>query len=229
MLAAKHMRALETEPKSHCAEREGAASNKTKKNRKYIRVRGSICGSQWHTFKRREDPRPGTIRRRAALARPIMSFPLWTMDCRRIRRCWDEWLPLARGRFHAVLARKHEGFRCPATHRFWSLSPKWVFSWIPFFELPRRGGFVRSWAESRAESGSVAILARVRATLPPPLQFHSRRAPRPTPLVAAGRPSAGSSSSWPAAIGYGSTRPRPAPIPDGQTLWPASAAPETRA
>jgi hypothetical protein len=34
-----------------------------------------------------------------------------------------------------------------------------VFSWIPFFELSRRGGFVRSWAERRAESGSMAILA----------------------------------------------------------------------
>jgi len=42
----------------------------------------------------------------------IMSFPLWTMDGRGIRRGWAECLPLASGRFCPFLGRKPGHSRC---------------------------------------------------------------------------------------------------------------------
>lgn len=63
----------------------------------------------------------GAIWRRTVLARPIMSFSLWTMDCRGIRPRWNERLPLAKRRFYAVWAENTGilGTRGPvATHKF---------------------------------------------------------------------------------------------------------------
>jgi len=56
----------------------------------------------------------------------IMSFPLWTMDCRGIRRGWAEWLPLASGRFCPFLGRKPGHSRCLGS----SANPR-ILLWRP--------------------------------------------------------------------------------------------------
>lgn len=55
----------------------------------------------------------GTIWRTTVLARPIMSFSLWTMDSRGIPPRWNEWLPPPHGQLHAVFGRKYWNSRRP--------------------------------------------------------------------------------------------------------------------